>query len=108
MRMTVATGLVLLITSVATIIGPDLSGLAATFPIFAIVLAVFAHRHQGFVAAQSVMRGLMLGLFGFAGFFVVVSLLITRAGLVVVFTTALVVNLAIHAAAYLILRRVEA
>jgi hypothetical protein len=68
-RMLVATGLVLLITSIAELIGPGLSGLAATFPLFAIVLAVFAHGHYGSFAAHTVFRGLAFGLFGFIGFF---------------------------------------
>lgn len=61
-RMLGATGLVLLITSIANVIGPGLSGLAATFPLLAMVLAVFAHQRQGTSAAQSVFRGLVLGL----------------------------------------------
>ena len=99
--MAVAAALVLVVTSVAAVIGPDLSGLAATFPLFAIVLAVFAHRHQG---SRSVMRGLLLGLFGFVGFFVAVSLLVTQRGLLSTFGIALLVNLLIHGAAYLVLR----
>lgn len=104
-RMLVATALVLLITSIANLIGPGLSGLAATFPLFAIVLAVFAHQHHGGPAAQRVLRGLVLGLFGFVGFFGTVSLLITRVGVATTFVAALAVNLAISAIAYPALRR---
>ena len=104
-RMLVATGLVLLITSTANLIGPGLSGLAATFPLFAIVLAVFAHQHHGAPAAQSVFRGLALGLFGFVGFFASVSLLVTRVGLATAFLAALVVNLVISVLAYPALRQ---
>lgn len=104
-RMLVATGLLLLITSVANVIGPGLSGLAATFPLFAIVLACFAHQRHGAPAAHSVFRGLMLGLFGFVAFFAAVSLLITRAGLASAFVAALVVNLVVSALAYPALRR---
>lgn len=103
-RMLVATSLVLLITSVASVIGPGLSGLAATFPLFAIVLAVFAHRQHGPRSAQGVFRGLVLGLFGFVGFFAIVALLVTRVGLASAFTAALVVNLLISAGAYPALR----
>ncbi len=42
---------------------------------------------------------LLLGLFGFVGFFVAVSLLVTRIGLVSAFGIALLVNLLIHGAA---------
>jgi hypothetical protein len=104
-RMLVATGLVLLITSFANVIGPGLSGLAATFPLFAIVLAVFAHQHYGGPAAHSVFRGLVLGLFGFVGFFATVSLLIIRVGLANAFVAALVANIVISAVAYPALRR---
>jgi hypothetical protein len=107
-RMSVATALVLLITSIANAIGPGLSGLAATFPLFAIVLGVFAHRHSGASAAHDVFRGLVLGLFGFVGFFATVALLVTRVGLAGAFAAALAVNLLISAAAYPALRpRVE-
>ena len=99
-RILAATGLVLLTTSIANVIGPGLSGLAATFPLFAIVLAVFAHQHQGGSVAQSVFRSIVLGLFGFVGFFATVSLLITRVGLASTFVAALVVNLVISAVAY--------
>lgn len=103
-RMIVATLLVLLVTAAAHVIGPDLSGLAATFPLFAMVLAVFAHRHQGGVAAQNVMRGLLLGLFGFIGFFAAVSAVVTRLDLVSAFSVALVVNLLIQGASLLALQ----
>ncbi len=104
LRIAVATALVLLITSIAGVIGPALSGLAAAFPLFATVLGVFAHRHHGRSAAQSVMRGLLLGLFGFAGFFATVSLLVTRTGIATAFTAALVVTLLIQGASFAALR----
>jgi hypothetical protein len=102
--MAVATSIVLLVTSLAPLLGPGMSGLAATVPVFAIVLAVFAHRHQGGRAAQSVMRGLLLGLFGFVGFFVTVFLLVTRTGLATAFGLALLVNLLINGASLMLLR----
>ena len=104
-RMIVATALVLLVTTIAHAIGPDLSGLAATISLSAVVLAVFAHRHQGSAAAQSVLRGLLLGLFGFVGFFATLSLLVVRSGLAAAFGAALIANLAIHGVAYLVLHR---
>ena len=103
-RMTVATALVLVITGAARILGPGLSGLAATYPLFAVILAVFAHLHQGPGAARSVLRGLLLGLFGFVGFFVTVALLVTRIGLWGTFAAALGVNLAIHGVSYRVMR----
>ena len=103
-RMAVATALVLVITGAARILGPGLSGLAATYPLFAVILAVFAHLHQGPDAARSVLRGLLIGLFGFVGFFVTIALLVTRVDLWRTFAAALAVNLAIHGVAYLVMR----
>jgi hypothetical protein len=80
-RMVVATVLVLVLTSAAPFVGARLAGLLATFPVFAAVLAVFAHRAQGNAAAQHVVRGLLLGLFAFSGFFIVIALTIERIGL---------------------------
>lgn len=105
LRIAAATALVLLITSIASVIGPDLSGLAAAFPLFATVLGVFAHRHYSGPAARSAMRGLLLGLFGFAGFFATVSLLVTRTDVATAFTAALAVTLLIQGATLLVLRR---
>ena len=105
MRMLLATGLVLLVTSSASFIGADRSGLAAAFPLYATVLGIFAHRQQGPAAAQGVMRGLLFGLFGFAGFFAAVSMLVVRIGLVGTFSTALVVTALIQGATFIVLRR---
>ncbi len=104
LRIAVATALVLAITAIAGVIGPQFSGLAAAFPLFATVLGVFAHRHHGAAAAQSVMRGLLLGLFGFAGFFATVSLLVTRTEPASAFACALVVTLLIQGASFAALR----
>src|SRR5439155_1527475 len=56
-RMFVATGLVILITSAAPLLGPKLSGLLTTYPVYAGVLAVFAHAQRGGAAAVQVVRG---------------------------------------------------
>src|SRR5487761_975495 len=72
-RMIVAAGLVLGLSAAAPLIGPRLTGLLATFPVFATVLAVFAHQFEGEPAARQVLRGLLIGLFGFAGFFPVLA-----------------------------------
>ena len=87
-RMVVATVLVLVLTSAAPLLGARLAGLFATFPVFAAVLAVFAHLAQGSAAAQRVLRGLLLGLFAFSGFFLVIALTIERIGIAASFALA--------------------
>jgi hypothetical protein len=105
MRMVVATGLVLLITSAAPLLGPQLSGLLTTYPVYAGVLAVFAHAQRGGAAAAEVMRGLCYGIIAFATFFLCIGALIDRAGIVAAFAAAVVGAIGVQA---LTLARVRA
>ncbi len=93
-RMVVATTFVLILTAVAPALGSRLAGLLAPFPLYASVLAVFAHRLQGGSAAIAVLRGLVLGLFAFALFFLAVSQLLVAHGVLVAFAAALALALA--------------
>src|SRR5262249_19797518 len=67
----VTTAIVLLLTGLAEALGPSLTGLLATFPLYGVILAGFAHHLGGPGPAIRVLRGLLLGLFAFAGFFFV-------------------------------------
>jgi len=107
LRMAIATLIVLGITSFASMLGPTLSGLAATFPVFATILGIFAHRHGGPLAAQRVLRGLLLGLFSFVGFFLILSETLERAHVVTAFVLATSVAFAIQWGSFLILRHVR-
>jgi hypothetical protein len=104
-RMAVATGFVLLLTGVAPALGPRLTGLLAPFPLYGAVLAVFAHRLHGPAAAVTVLRGLLVGLFAFAGFFLALAVFIERAGMGPAFAAALALTLALQAGALWTLRR---
>ncbi len=96
-RMAVTTGLVLALTEAAPALGPRLSGLLATFPLYAAILTVFAHRQEGPAPAIQVLRGLLLGLFSFAGFFVVLGALLPRAGVGPAFAAAVVAAVVVQA-----------
>jgi hypothetical protein len=86
-RMVIATVLVFAITESAAVLGPRWSGTLAAFPLYAAILTVFAHR-AGPAPAVQVLRGLLWGLFGFAGFFLVLAALIERAGVAAAFVAA--------------------
>jgi hypothetical protein len=96
-RMLVTTALVVGLTELAPVLGPRLSGVLATFPVYAAILTVFAHR-AGAAPAVLVLRGLLLGLFSFAGFFLVLGGLIDRLGIAGGFAAATAAALAIQAA----------
>jgi hypothetical protein len=102
-RMIIATALVLIITELAPILGPRWSGVLGTFPVYAAILTVFAHR-VGAPPAVDVLRGLLLGLFAFTGFFVVLGALLERAGIAAAFAGALAAALAIQAASFALVR----
>ena len=104
-RMAVATALVLTLTALAPALGPRLSGLLATFPIFATVLAVFAHRHQGAPAARRVLRGLLAGLVGFASVFLVLRLGLEPLGIAGAYIAAVAVGLTVQLVSLHALRR---
>jgi hypothetical protein len=95
-RMLVATLIVGALIGVAPVLGPRVTGLLSPFPVYAAILTVFAHRGQGAPAAIGVLRGLLAGLFGFVGFFVVVAGSIERLGVAAAFVIATVVALAVQ------------
>ena len=106
-RMVVTTALVLLLTGLAPALGPRLSGLLATFPVYAAILAVFAHHLVGPAPAIQVLRGLLLGLFSFAGFFAVLGVLIERVGVTASFLAAIAVALGLQAGSLRVVQREE-
>jgi len=95
-RMVVATALVVVITSAAPLLGPTLSGLLTTYPVYAGVLAVFAHAQRSGAAAAQVVRGLCYGIIAFATFFLAIGALIDRAGIVPAFAVAAVGAIAVQ------------
>jgi hypothetical protein len=77
-RMAIACAFVFGLTSAAGTLGPQVSGLLSPFPVFGAVLAAFAHTGQGARAAARLLRGVVIGSYGFVMFFLVVALLVTR------------------------------
>jgi hypothetical protein len=104
LRMFITTALVLLLTGLAPLLGSRLTGLLTPFPIYASIMALFAHRLHGPAAAVRVLHGLLLGLFAFAGFFLVLAFTIVPFGVLPAFALAILTALAIQAVSFLILR----
>jgi uncharacterized membrane protein (GlpM family) len=104
-RILIGTTFILLITGSASFLGPRLTGLLTMIPLYVTILAIFAHRHQGPAAAAHVLRGLLYGMFAYAGFFITLGLLIEKAGIAVSFLAAIGVALAIQGSSLVILRR---
>ncbi len=105
-RMATATAFVLLLTELAPALGPYLTGLLAPFPLYATILAAFAHHLQGPSPAIGVLRGLLLGLFAFASFFLVLAALIEPVGIALAFGAATLVALMLQGGSFWVLQRV--
>ena len=104
LRMIVATTFVIGLTGVAGLLGPQLSGLLAPFPVYITILAVFSHHFYGANTARLVLRGLATGIFSFAIFFLVVALLIVPWGIAGAFVLATLAALLMHSISLLLMR----
>jgi hypothetical protein len=103
-RILVGTSFILLITGIAPYIGSRLTGLLTTIPLYISILTIFAHRHQGHESAVNVLRGLILGLFSFAGFYLVLGLLIKDSSLGIAFGAAILTTVLVQGASMLMLQ----
>jgi len=95
-RILIGTSFILGLTGIAPFIGPRLTGLLSTIPLYTAILTIFAQRLQGPASAASVLRGLLFGLFGFAGFYLVLALLLGNVPLGLAFLAAILATLAIQ------------
>ena len=103
--MVVATALVLGLTALAPFVGARVGGLLSTYPVFATVLAAFGHHSRGAAAAVQVLRGLLIGLFAFIGFFAALALTIVPHGIAFAFVAATLVALAVQGLSLWVMRR---
>ncbi len=105
LRMLGATVMVLAITGAAALLGPRWSGLLSPFPVFACVMAAFAHHGSGPAAAQRLLRGIIVGSFAFAVFFVIVALTLERVAIAFSYASAVVAALGVNGFSLFVLLR---
>lgn len=98
-RMLAAAALVLAVTAGATQLGARLSGFFAMFPVMSTVLVGFAHAGSGRGSAVTLLRGMVVGYFGFAVFCAVLSLQLREGAVGAAFALALGCALVVHLAA---------
>src|SRR3954453_7595395 len=92
--------LVLLLTGLAGTLGPRLSGLLASFPVLATVLAAFTHVQEGPAAAAQLLRGFAIGLVAFAAFCFAVAELLPVTSVAVAFLASAGIALVAHAVSF--------
>jgi hypothetical protein len=103
-RMVSATLLVFLITGVAQMLGPKLTGLIAPFPVYATVLAVFIHRYESAGHAVNLLKGVVVGSVTSTVFLLIVSSRIIEWGVGFAFLSAIGAGLLSHAAVFQFLK----
>jgi hypothetical protein len=96
--------LVLLLTGLAGTLGPHLSGLLASFPVLATVLAAFTHVQEGPIAAAQLLRGFATGLVAFAVFCFSVAELLPHASIAATFLVSSGIALSVHALSFALQR----
>lgn len=96
LRMVCATMIVVVLTGLAGALGPRLAGLLAPFPVYAGVLAVFAHRESGAGAALETLSGVIRGSFSFAVFFLVAGTGLQSLGIPAAFVAGSVSAVSLH------------
>lgn len=95
-RVFVATLLVVGISGAAPLIGGRAAGVLATFPVYASVLATFAHRLRGPGDGIAVLRGMVTGLLGFSTFFLVLAEALASTSILIAFGLAIAAGLAVQ------------
>ena len=105
LRMALATGFVLLLTSASDVLGATWSGLVSPIPIYSTLMVTFAHVQQGADGALRVLRGVLLGTFAFATFFLIVGSAVTAWPLWMVYALAAVAAMLINGAVFQLARR---
>jgi hypothetical protein len=103
-RILVATALVIGLTAIAPALGARMSGLISPFPLYAVILAVFAQRSGGFSSALAVWRGLLYGLFAFLAFFTALAASIVPLGMAISFLLAVGSALVVQGMALVLMR----
>ena len=98
-RVVVGTVLVVGLTTAAPLLGPTVSGIVTTFPVYVSVLSVFAFLHGGLPAAIGTLRGALIGLPGTVAFYLPIHYLIVGAGVGPAFALSLAITAVIGAMA---------
>ncbi len=95
--MLTATAVVLVLTGAAPALGPEWTGPLSPLPVFVAVLAAFCHHSEGSTAVMRLLRGALLGSYGFVAFFLVVGLLLPLVGIATTYLVAALAAVVVNA-----------
>lgn len=104
-RMACGAALVWLISALAETLGARAAGVLALFPVLGTVVTVFSHRNSGVAFVIVLLRSMLWGNFAMLAFCATLAVLLPVAPLVIVFSAAIVVALAVNALIGMVWRR---
>ena len=104
-RIVLATAFVVALTTLAELVGPQLSGLLNPFPIFTILIASFTHHQQGPAAARELLSGLVSGTGAYASFFLVVGGLLPHLPIPLVYGLAVIAAVLVNGMSFRLTHR---
>ena len=104
-RMAATAVLVVVLTTAASGLGSQLSGLLTPFPIVTTVIAVFSQRDQGYAGALRTLQGLLASMPAYVTFCLVLALALVPFGPWLAFASAIGVNVLLQMFALTRLRR---
>lgn len=104
LRMATASLMVVSLTAFARLLGPMRSGILSAFPAYTTILAVFSHRHSS-AAAIATMKGVAVGLYTAATFFLILSIVLLRMSVGASFGLATIGALVVQAGSLLYVKR---
>lgn len=93
MRMVATAVLVGIITVSADVLGPELSGVAASYPVILTIIGIFTHSQWGWAALAQLARGVAISLTSFVAFFFILGLTAETVGLIWAFVLAVLAAL---------------
>ena len=96
-RMIAGAGMVVFVTTAGPYFGATISGMLATIPTVAAVLAIFTHAQEGPDRTIGVMRGMTHGLLGFAAFLTVLAATLVPLGIAAALALGLAAVVAVQA-----------
>lgn len=105
LRMIVATAFIIGLTHFSKNLGAQLSGLLAPFPVYGTIFAVSTHFVYGADATTRLLKGVVIGSFSFATFFLVVGQFISSLGIGWTFLMATFIALALQGAYILLMHK---
>jgi hypothetical protein len=105
LRMALAAAFVYGLTTFADVLGPQLSGLIAPFPVFGLIMSIFTHQQNGSAAVLKLFRSYITASAGYACFYLIFGSFLTSLGIGLTFLVAILVIICLNGITLYVLQK---